>query len=407
MYRKIFSSLAVSVFIKLISFIASIVIARSLGVEGRGELAIILAVYGVAVLVGNFGFIDSFLVFLKERKKDISDSMLFIWCYSLSAGIVVGLIAVLYVWHTQLNRDMHITMLIYAISCPIAIFMALMLNVAIIKEETKIFNISRAMQGALYVIFVLSFSVCYLNVRLVIVSLLLSLLISAGYLYYMLRAKYSKNLSVVLNRSKLLEYVRGCGKLSVSNFMITFTYGLSSLLPIFYLSTFSNLSTVGVYSVSFNLICLGVSLIMPSMAIITAANNDKFSVKNLTLITCFLSIIGVIVAYYSADIFFEVVYGASFNKAGQVFTFLVPYAFLLISAQILSAILRGARRASLAAACCIGSLLISVIILFVATKSDVERVMAINISLSIYSSLAFALQAAAIIYIRRNNIICN
>lgn len=401
MYKKIFSSLAISVLIKLISFVASIVIARSLGAEGRGELAIILAVYGVAVLVGNFGFVDAFLVFVKERRKNISGSMLFILCYSLIAGVAVGLIAIFYIWYTQSNREMLITMLIYAINCPVAIFMGLMLNVAVIKDETKLFNASRAMQGVLYVAFVLSFSLYYLNVRLVIVSLLLSLAMSAGYLYYMLRVKYPSDLSVVLSFSRFFEYVKGCGRLSISNFMITFTYGLSAQLPIFYLSTFSNLSTVGVYSVSFNLICLGVSLIMPSMAIITAANNDKFSVKNLTLITCFLSIIGVIVAYYSADIFFEVVYGASFNKAGQVFTFLVPYAFLLISAQILSAILRGARRASLAATCCIGSLLISVIILFIATKFDVERVMAINISLSIYSALAFALQATAIIYIRR------
>lgn len=401
MYKKIFSSLAVSVFIKLISFIASVVIARSLGAEGRGELAIILAVYGVAVLIGNFGFVDAFLVFLKERKKNISGSMLFIWSYSLFAGVAVGIIAVIYIWYTQSSREMHITMLIYAINCPVAIFMGLLLNVAIIKEESKLFNISRAMQGILYVVFVLLFSLNYLNVRLVIVSLLLSLIISTGYLYYKLLNKYSENLRTTDSESKLANYFRGCGKLSVSNFMITFTYGLSTQLPIFYLSTSSNLSTVGVFSVSFNLICLGVSLIMPSMAIITAANNDKFSVKKLSLLTCLLSIIGVLIAYYAADVFFKVVYGSSFNNAGQVFTFLVPYAFLLISAQILSAILRGFRRAPLAAACCIGAFLISIIVLFIASRFEFDRVMAINISLSVYSALAFILQAVAIIYIRR------
>jgi O-antigen/teichoic acid export membrane protein len=346
MFKHIRNSISVELLIKIITFLASIVLARVLGSAARGEVAVVVSAYNILVLVANFGFNESIIYHTKQRLVDFEKLKIFSILFVLLIGILFVTLFLLLANHvtflTAIYRHSWFVLVIVT-----ALFCSINNSILVGSGRYGEFNISRFLDGLVYSLVIL---VCAISNILMVETALMAMAVSSLICsIYLFRKVYSIEFSFKGSVDTFFEIAKQLTKFARNSFLGTLAFGLMAQLPVLYLAGAASQKEIGIFSVQYSLIQLLLSLIMPSLLMIMSSPVIDF---RLSRFYCFYAAgVSIVIPciYLFAPIFFVVIYGEQYAASGEFFAAMSWGLCFQLGAGILNAILKNRNYSGLVA----------------------------------------------------------
>lgn len=378
MIRDLFKVLSTDLIIKIFTFVASVLVARSLGTDGRGELAIIISLTQLIAFVSIFGLDESIIYHAKKIDDNIFSYIIFI-----KLSFVLGLLSYLIGAFIVLNYYKNVDSIIYCymLSIFFSIFLALLHSVLIGKEEFTIFNKSKLIQNLFYVLtaFIL-YALNVLDLALTLGVLVLSIIISIVFIYIKIADTYILNSK---NNISIIDFVMRLNPYALKIFIYALAGSVVAQLPILYLASFVPKGDLGVFSVQLNIIYLIINIVSNALFVLMVKGHEKFELKYFFLMY-FVYLFGLIFFnYFIADYFFTDIYGKAYAMSSEYFKSMTIGTFFWMGTNILNAILKGKGKVNGVMYITVCILLLFILQLSIFDKSIETLIRTYNISFTI------------------------
>ena len=343
----------------LLGIINSVLLARFLGVEGKGALAILLAFIALFTVFLNIGLPSAVTYFISNKKFQINKIF-------YTGIILVVLLSILFVMILLFNNNIiksflipsHFQVLKFEIILGLLFFFkffnsfirAIFLGIQIIIKLNKIDIVFQILSTAVYVVLFYALivenntSVFERLFFLLLIQLIILILNSITNLLILIREDKMRFGLEILNKSEIKFFLSWGGIAYFANFFQFLCYRLDFWFVEFY----SGLEALGIYSLSVNLIqifwLLPNSISVVLFPYLSEKNNTKLKEeKTLILgriIFTMLAFIGTI-ALITSSLLITFFYGKDFASSSSVFNILlissVPYGLITVYSSFLAA----------------------------------------------------------------------
>lgn len=325
------------------SFIISVILARLLGPEGKGQVTALFVIPNLTINLADLGVRQSSAYYIGQKKYSIQEvlsSNLLLWMVSSSISLVV--VFGYYMLPVTSNYPV-LLMLIGASYVPVKVFIAYMNGILQGIQDISTLNIK----------FIIDFSVNILLVVLLVwifdlgvvgaaAAKLLTVVVVIYYSYVIVRksAKFK------------IQYIKGIPqdlfKKGAVFAVAVFVLQLNYKIDIVFLENMVDSYSLGIYSVGVALAeliwqlpaAIGVVLFTRSANSLSDEEAGQRSAK-LLRITWIPLIIVSIIFWIVAPIFVQIVYGSDFAESAQVIRILMPGIVLMVLFKILNSSLAG------------------------------------------------------------------
>lgn len=323
--KNIISVFSTKVFVLLIGLISAVLIARGLGVEGRGIYAALLVYPTILITLTEGGMRQAAIFYIGKKKASDAEIIGTLLTYTIVAGLG-GYIAVYYLQYT-FGKDQftHLMMLAAAGILPATLAVNAIKGVFLGKERIKQFNKASWLQKALFVALI---SALYFSENLTVSSAIAATLGAAVFnlIQALFFLKSHETLSFTFNSKTFLPMFKLGIVYALAFFFITANYRVDVLL----LSWLSDPTEVGKYALAVQLGELLWQLPGAVLVVLmskTANSLDKSivaTVAKTTRLTLFLTILSAIPFTVACYYLISPVFGAEFYDSFRIILFLLP-----------------------------------------------------------------------------------
>lgn len=334
---NIFTTLITKAILLLGGFLTSILLARLLGVEGKGALVALFVIPSLVVSLANLGIRQATAYFVGIRKykiEDIVSSVGFLWF--LTSAISFAVVAVFfYVGYRQ--EYSYYLLLIVLLTVPINLLTEYSMGIMQGKGKISKINILQIVKfianlcGILIFVWLLK-----LDVLGATIGIIATAIITAGFYVYDL-SKSTKIKIKCVGNIPIKLFLKGI-TFALALFILNLNYRLDIVFLEYYLSS----SDVGIYSVGvgiaelvwqipaaigFVVFSKNVSSISKCESVNRAIRLLRISIPLLFLICAFL--------YFIIPYFIPFAYGDAFSKSVEVTQLLLPGVLFMTIIKIL------------------------------------------------------------------------
>ncbi len=319
-----------------IAIIGDVLIARALGPDGKGSVALVLTLSGLGAVILGLGFDRSLAVYaagaVAVARRAFANALL----WTLIAG-ALGALAILVLYGPPANGSgpsgplaaimPELTapqLIVAALALPLELAYAIGLTGLLGRQRVLAYNVLRFMRRALLTTFVLSLMLIgRLDLTEVLVLNLLALGLTVGGIGW--AAARAEMAGLEPNLSLLREQLSFGGRTFVGTIAERFHFRANT----FILTALISVSATGVFSVALNLsetlwyLPTSVGLVLFSRAVRPEADSAEVA-STMTRSMLALMIVASIPLAIVAPTLIEVVYGAPFREAGLALQILLP-----------------------------------------------------------------------------------
>jgi O-antigen/teichoic acid export membrane protein len=335
-----FSTSFIKLFSIVIAFIQGIIIARYLLPEGRGIIAIYLAVINMLLPLSELGIKQSSSYFLSKMKYEVEKIVNTQTITLIISSILTIIILFIIYYFKELDNIFILSFIFFAI--PLRIYISFTTAYGLSNREINKINIIQFILIISDFIFVvLFFMLLNLDVEYYFLSYFLSSLFASIYTFIWLKNKYQISFKIDLKKYKneSLEIVKKGITYALPLFVIGLNYSVDLLILDFYVDK----SLLGIYAVGVTLAVLIwqlptiLNLLIFSYSVSTK-DEKQFSInlwnksKLLMLILIPITIILTFVLKYLIPL----LYGVSFIESYEVIVYLMPGVYFMIAFKLLN-----------------------------------------------------------------------
>lgn len=330
--KKLLQSSAFSILSNIMQLLVSlgsgIIIARSLGTTGKGEIFLITQVMSLVQVIFSFGFGPSILYYLKRNETKPAEVNYFIFGYILILAVLFAVSLVFFDVPIKnlVGGDLSVRLIILAFGIAYINILALFVGYKIMSTEhgVKSWSISNLVSNIFYLCFLAGFiMILKMGVLGALYALVISSLIKLIMLLYFGRPNMEFSVISKINLKKISFY--GI-QIFMTNLFLTSVFRIDT----FFLNKMVSLSDLGLYSVSVNVgellllipSAIGVALFPHLSGLSKEEQLDAMSlVGRVSFLIGFAGIIGLSIIGYP---FILIVFGRNFLPAFTPFLFLLP-----------------------------------------------------------------------------------
>ena len=333
-YKNIIATFSGKIIILLCSFATMVLTSRLWGAEGRGIIALYVANLGLTAIFCNI-FTNSSACYFSAR---IGAARLWLqaalWTFLASAVLTVVLERVSFPWVS----------LVFFLTATLAGMLTFYLSVFLGKQKVNFYNLLTVIQPILLLVFLLAFRFWVIDSPLAyIYGQLLSYACVVAICHFLLHRHYL--LSFSRPRADLLRLNWRCLR---TNFLFglqeesgAFLQFLNYRLPYYFLTYYSGLVSIGVFSIGVALseavwvVTRSISLVQYSNLLSPGHKADPNAVEDtlrLSRLSLGISAACLIVAILLPSAFYTAVFGAEFTHLNQIILLLSP-GILAVSAS--------------------------------------------------------------------------
>lgn len=322
-------SLLSNVFQLIVSLGSGIIIARSLGTSGKGEVFLINQIFGFVQVIFSFGFGPAIIYLLKKKELSLRKVNYFILLYCSVLAVIFILVVIFFnnIINVLIGGDLSLKLMVLTFIIGYINTLSGLLGYKILIHNNGIKYQSIAgliSNGAFVLLLVLTLLIFELGVDGVAYSLIGSALVRL--LLYVIK---KENVLVTFEKINLLE-VNKLFKYGfyvfVTNFFLTSVFRIDT----FFLNKMVSKAQLGLYSVSVNVSellllipsAIGVALFPHLSGLDRKEQTDTMClVGRVSFIIGFLGIVALSIIGYP---FIWIVFGEDFLPAFVPFLFLLP-----------------------------------------------------------------------------------
>lgn len=335
-----FSTSAIKLISISIAFLQGIIIARYLLPEGRGIIAIYLAVINMLLPLSELGIKQSSSYFLSKMKYKI-EKIVNTQTITLIISSFLTII-LLFLIFTFRELDNPIILLFIFLAIPLRIYISFTTAYGLSNREINKINIIQFILIITDFIFVCIFFILLsLKVEYYFLSYFLASLCAAIYTYIWLKNKYKITFKLNFNEYKKesLNIVKKGITYALPLFIIGLNYSLDLLILDFYV----NKKLIGIYAVGVSLAVLIwqlptiLSLLIFSYSVSTK-DEKQFSLNlwNKSKLLMLILIPIAIILTYILKFVIPIIYGEAFTNSYQVILYLMPGVYFMIAFKLLN-----------------------------------------------------------------------
>lgn len=322
----------------LIRFLTKPFLARWLGATGLGLYSLTLNIYGIGLLIANFGFFFALVKYVaqyKDNKEKLYQTISSGLISSIIFGIIIG--GLLYAFSRPIagffnKPELVDLLLILAFIFPFASIFLSLLGLLNGLRQMRIYTILMITQSCLMILFIIIFVKFGLGVKGAIFGLVISNVVASILSLYFLRNFFNFKLrGYVQGAKKLLSFG---GQMFGANALNLITNHSDIILIGYFLSA----ANVGYYSTAvaiasfFSLIPVAIQKItFPATSEFWSKNNyqalNKMIDKGMKYSACILLVLGLGVGFFAKEIM-GLIFGPTFIHAA------LPLCVLLIARVI-------------------------------------------------------------------------
>jgi len=306
----------------LVNILTSVIIARTLGPEGKGIYSIITILPGLLVSFANLGIGQATVYYIGQKKyplKEILNTNIFFSLIISLFTIFIGSTIIFFFSNSLFPFAPKILLFSALLLVPLQIFFNFIVEIFLGLQKIKKYNfINLASQLSFLILIVLFFLFFHLNIKDLIITEAISLFIINIFLYFDLK-KETDNIPPSINKSFLKDSL-SFGAKSYLGYLFN---SLGQYINVFLMNIFLNPAAIGFYSIAYaateKLSYLVQSPAMVLFPKISAENNENnrrhftplicrtilFTITPLILILFFFS--KFIISFLYSNVFLEAV----------------------------------------------------------------------------------------------------
>ncbi|MFA5793501.1 MAG: flippase [Candidatus Brocadiia bacterium] len=327
----------------IISAVASIILVRFLGAEGRGVLGVILMTVGILTILADFGITFANVYFTTREKPSV------LFWNSLSSGIFIGLILIgvakiiILVIPSAFRGIEHHLLLLCAISLPFILVTTYFSGIIRGLQEIKALNIF----SFLNTIFILLAYIIILSYYPTVRTVILIILASNVFLFLMHSIYLSRKVSVgnpVLDFKVLGKSISFGVKGYLGNVLQFFNYRIDVLIA----NWFCGPRYVGFYVVSVavaeSLWHLGNSVSSVLFPYVSACRDDRENARITTIysrVTFYLTLLMALIIAFISPYLITLLFGSDFSESILPFLLLLPGVVIFSFTTVIASYLAG------------------------------------------------------------------
>jgi len=347
----------------LLSLVAGIILARTLGPGGRGQYALALLGPSLIVLVANLGVSNALTYHLARRTFQVDQLIGQVIPLALILGGIATavFIVVIALFGRGLLPGVPLNLVfIAAASVPLALFFYFSLSFSQGLEKFAAFNSLYMVNAAALVVFLVPLFVLRGNVTVAVAAWSLSWIPTAGLgLLFLARwGRLNFGLDPAVSRT-LLRF----GIVGYASFLTTF---LNFRLDTFLVNLFANASQVGFYAVAVSLAetiwyisTSATTVLTPRVAAGESTESDA-TTGLVSRAVVGMSLIAAIVLALVAPLLVQVLFGTAFQPSVVAVWLLLPGIVALSNARVLAGYLLGRNRQQVDLAASLAGLVVTV-----------------------------------------------
>lgn len=234
----------------VVGLVVSIIIARTLGPEGKGIYSLLLLVPTLLVTIGNGGLQISNIYFAGKKRAKISElASNSLWASFVFGLLIIGLFALAFPFlKDSFFRDVQTPYLFTVVALvPFMLANSYFANLLLALKKVKLYNLANAIQLTLSLVIVsLLLVVANLGLRAAVISIVINMVIAGTLMVGFVRASEKFSLRIYWNlfRQTMAYGAKGY----FANLIQFLNYRVDMLL----ISYFVGAAAVGQYSVAVN-----------------------------------------------------------------------------------------------------------------------------------------------------------
>lgn len=325
------------------SFIISVILARLLGPEGKGQVTALFVIPNLTITLANLGIRQASAYYIGQKKytiQEILSSSLLLWIIS---SVVSMIIVFAYYLIPSTSNYTVLMMAIGASYVPVKVFIAYMNGILQGQQKITILNVKFIIDLIVHIVLVIL--LVWVFDFGVVGAAAAKLLTVFAVIYY--------SIHIVSQSAKFkLKYIKGVPqdlfKKGIIFALAVFVLQLNYKIDIVFLENMVDSYDLGLYSVGVALAeliwqlpaAIAVVLFTRSANSLSDEEAGQRSAK-LLRITWIPLIIASIIFWIIAPVFVQIVYGNAYAESGQVIRILLPGIALMVLFKILNANLSG------------------------------------------------------------------
>ena len=341
--RDILSVLTGRIALQIASFITGIIVARAVGVEGKGTIAAIVLAPNLLVTIAEFGVRNAAAYHIGRESWPIEKIVQQTLFTALMTGVVGGAACAFWLWATWEDTYTPVMAALAVLILPGAILYTYLGGIFLGLQRIPEFAISDWGPGVAKVVGTIAFvALLGFGVSGAVGAVTFSVFVVAGVLLW----KLSRLVPLRLRYHR--EIAKGMVEIGSSYAVVYFMMVLVYRANIFLVQQFGDIEQLGYYSLGSNLAELLWQVPAVMSAIVfsrSAASNDEaeFSrkVAALARITFLVALVGAGVAAVLSPIMVPLLYGAEFRQSADIVLALLPGAVAIVVFKILRQDLSG------------------------------------------------------------------
>jgi O-antigen/teichoic acid export membrane protein len=334
------------VLVFVLSLVAGVILARTLGPSGRGIYSLALVAPSALVLVANLGVSNALVYHLARRTFPVEQLIGQVLVLTLVLGgvtTVALLIALVFFGHLALPGVPLQLVVIAGVSIPLGLFFYYSLSFSQGLERFREFNALYLVNGAASVLLILPLFVMFGNVTLAVAAWSLRWIATTalGLVFLARRGRLNLRFNPTVSRA-LVRF----GLVGYLSYLMSF---LNFRLDTFLVNIFRNATEVGFYAVAVSMaetiwyISTAASTVLAPRVASDAASSDE-TTGRVSRIVASTSLLAAIVLAIAAPAVVRILFGTAFQPSVVGIWFLLPGVVTLSVARVLSSYLLGRNR---------------------------------------------------------------
>lgn len=350
------------------SLLVSIILARSLGPEGRGIYALVILLPGILLIFFDFGITPATAFYIGKKKYPLSQifgNNIFLSIFFSSLAMFAGVL-IIFLLRKHFFSGVPTNYLLFGILyLPLSIFFYSVSAILLGVQKIKMYNLAFLLGGVFSLLLVVILvSIFKLGVLGAILAFIFSSLAPVIFLFITVR-NLTKEISLRLNKNYLKDVLSFGTKFHFSNIFAFLHSHINILLINFYI----NPVAVGFFSIANSLVTQIQSLAQSATVVLLpkiAAEEEEKKKKEFTPLVCrniiLITFLGALFFFFLAKWLIVLFYSKEFLSSVLPFRILLPAIVAFAGSQILAVDFIGRGKPMLNTYVNGGTLLLSIIL---------------------------------------------
>lgn len=322
--KNLLNVLGTKIFIYIWTLGGSVFIARILGPEKKGELALVISIYSIGIQILNIGLHSSNTYYISQDKNNTKYALgnsliitLFTLCLS---GVGFFICRKIGIFHLN-----NILLFVSFIMIPVGIFVLMQKNIILAFGAVKQYNILEIIDNGIVFLLAIMLSLFFkINIEDISICYLLGAMITGGYSLYIVK---KMQLVPAVSTEKLRTYL----PYGIQAYISCLMSFLVLKADVFMLNYYMDKYNVGIYSLAVGMgemvfmLSSSVSLLLfPHLGTLNGTKQRKMFIEKVYKIMIPISLTIILLMFIMAKVVILLMYGKEYYEAVLLLRLILP-----------------------------------------------------------------------------------